>query len=84
MRLYRPGVRAELEAGELGGFTVNQGFLLGTTVYVVIPSFGALVLQPALSGSPIRVDLAKAHASGSTSTRCPTGQTMKNGPGRHL
>ena len=50
--LYRPGVRAELEAGELGGFTVNQGFLLGTTVDVVIPSlmvFGALVLQPAVN-----------------------------------
>jgi len=40
------------EAGELGGFTVNQGFLLGTTVYVVIPSlmvFAALVLQPAVN-----------------------------------
>ena len=50
--LYRPGVRAELEAGELGGFTVSPGFLLGTTVYVVIPSlmvFGALVLRPAVN-----------------------------------
>jgi hypothetical protein len=47
--LYRPDVRAELEAGEIGGFTVNQSFLLGTTVYVVIPSlmvFCALVLRP--------------------------------------
>jgi hypothetical protein len=50
--LYRPGFRADLEAGEVGGFTVNQGFLLGTTVYVVIPSlmvFGALVLRPAVN-----------------------------------
>jgi cbb3-type cytochrome oxidase subunit 3 len=50
--LYRPSVRAELEAGEIGGFTVNQAFLLGTTVYVVIPSlmvFGALVLRPAVN-----------------------------------
>ena len=47
--LYRPDVRADLEAGELGGFAVNQSFLLGTTVYVVIPSlmvFCALVLRP--------------------------------------
>jgi hypothetical protein len=47
--LYRPKFRAELEAGEVGGFTVNQGFLLGTTLYIVIPSlmvFGALVLRP--------------------------------------
>jgi hypothetical protein len=47
--LYRPDVRDDLEAGELAGFTVNQAFLLGTTVYVVIPSamvFLALVLRP--------------------------------------
>jgi hypothetical protein len=50
--LYRPDFRAELAAGEVGGFTVNQAFLLGTTVYVVIPSlmvFGALVLRPAVN-----------------------------------
>ena len=47
--LYRPNVRADLEAGEIGGFTVNQSFLLGTTIYVVIPSlmvFGVLILRP--------------------------------------
>jgi uncharacterized protein DUF6326 len=47
--LYRPDVRADLEAGEIGGFTVNQSFLLGTTAYVVIPSlmvFCALILRP--------------------------------------
>jgi hypothetical protein len=47
--LYRPDFRADLEAGEIGGFTVNQSFLLGTTVYVVIPSlmvFCALTLRP--------------------------------------
>ena len=50
--LYRPDFRAELEAAEVGGFTVNQSFLLGTTAYVVIPSlmvFSTLVLQPRLS-----------------------------------
>jgi hypothetical protein len=47
--LYRPDFRADVEAGVIGGFTVNQGFLLGTTMYVLIPSlmvFGALVLRP--------------------------------------
>jgi Family of unknown function (DUF6326) len=47
--LYRPDFRADLEAGEVAGLTVNQSFLFGTTVYVVIPSlmvFGALVLRP--------------------------------------
>ena len=47
--LYRPDFRADLEAAEVGGFTVNQSFLLGTTAYVVIPSlmvFTTLVLQP--------------------------------------
>jgi hypothetical protein len=46
---YRPDFRADVEAGEIGGFAVNQSFLLGTTVYVVIPSLmvlGALILRP--------------------------------------
>ena len=47
--LYRSDFRADLQAGEIGEFTVNQSFLLGTTVYVVIASlmvFCALVLRP--------------------------------------
>jgi hypothetical protein len=47
--LYRPDVRADLERGEVGGFTVDHAFLFGTTAYVVIPAlmvFGALVLRP--------------------------------------
>ena len=47
--LYRPDLRADLEAGRIGGFAINQSFLLATTVYIVIPSlmvFGALVLRP--------------------------------------
>ena len=50
--LYRPDFRADVEAGEIGGFTVNQAFLAGTTAYAVIPSlmvFGALVLRPRLN-----------------------------------
>jgi hypothetical protein len=47
--LYRPDFRADVEAGEIGGFTINQTFLLGTTAYVVIPSlmvFCVLILRP--------------------------------------
>jgi len=47
--LYRPDFRADIEAGRVAGFTINQSFLLGTTVYIVIPSlmvFLALVLRP--------------------------------------
>lgn len=47
--LYRPDVRADIEAGEIGGFTVDQSFLLGATAYVVVPSlmvFCTLVLRP--------------------------------------
>jgi hypothetical protein len=29
--LYRPDFRADIEAGEVAGFAVNQTFLLGTT-----------------------------------------------------
>ena len=47
--LYRPDYRADIEAGKIAGFTINQSFLLGTTVYVLVPSlmvFLALVLRP--------------------------------------
>jgi Family of unknown function (DUF6326) len=47
--LYRRDFRADLEAGEINGFTINQSFLLGTTVYVVVASlmvFAALILRP--------------------------------------
>lgn len=47
--LYRADFRADIEAGAIGGFAVDQAFLLGITVYVLIPSlmvFGTLVLGP--------------------------------------
>ena len=50
--LYRPDFRADVEAGEIGGFTVNHAFLLGTTTYVVIPSLMvslSLILRPRVS-----------------------------------
>jgi hypothetical protein len=50
--LYRPDFRADIEAGQISRFTVNQSFLLATTIYVVIPSlmvFAALVLRPGVN-----------------------------------
>ena len=50
--LYRPDFRAGIQAGEIAGFTIGQGFLLGTTVYILIPSlmvFLALVLRPQIN-----------------------------------
>jgi hypothetical protein len=47
--LYRPDFRADIEAGEVAGFAINQTFLLGTTMYILIPSlmvFLTLVLRP--------------------------------------
>jgi hypothetical protein len=62
--LYRPDFRADVEAGEVGGFAVNQTFLLGTTAYVVIPSlmvFCVLVLPPRLNRS-VNIALAIVYA----------------------
>lgn len=49
---FRADVRADIAAGEIGGFAINQAFLLGATVYVVIPSlmvFATMVLQPGIN-----------------------------------
>lgn len=45
--LFRADIRADIEAGKLFAFTIGQGFLLGVTLYVVVPSlmvFLSLVL----------------------------------------
>lgn len=50
--LYRPDVRSNLDAGTIGGFEVGSTFLLGATVYVVVPSlmvFLTLVLGARVS-----------------------------------
>ena len=50
--LYRPDFRADIEAGEVAEFTIGQGFLLGGTAYILIPSlmvFLALVLRPRIN-----------------------------------
>jgi hypothetical protein len=46
---FRADVRADIEAGKIGGFTINQTFLLATTAYIVIPAlmvFLSLILPP--------------------------------------
>lgn len=46
--LYRSDVRADIEAGKIFAFTIGQGFLLGVTLYIVVPSlmlFLSLVLS---------------------------------------
>ena len=45
--MYRSDVRADIEAGKIAAFTIGQGYLLGVTVYVALPSlmlFLSLVL----------------------------------------
>jgi hypothetical protein len=49
--LFRSDVRADIEAGQIAGFTIGQVYLLGVTIYVLVPSlmlFLSLVL-------PVRV-----------------------------
>jgi Family of unknown function (DUF6326) len=36
--LHRADVRADIEAGEVGGFKIDQTFLLLVTIYTLIPS----------------------------------------------
>lgn len=46
---FRPDVRADIEAGQISSFEIGEAFLLGTTVYILLPSlmvFGSLVLKP--------------------------------------
>ena len=46
--LYRSDVRADIDEGKIFAFTIGQGFLLGVTVYVLVPSlmlFLSLVLS---------------------------------------
>lgn len=45
--LYRADVRADIESGKIAAFSIGQGYLLGVTVYVALPSlmlFLSLVL----------------------------------------
>lgn len=47
--LFRADIRADIEAGKMFAFTIGQGFLLGVTIYVLLPSLMvvlSLVLAP--------------------------------------
>ena len=62
--LYRPDVRADLEAGRLFAFEVGQTFLFFTTLYVVFPSlmiYLSLVV-PRRINRPLNVALAAVYA----------------------
>lgn len=61
---FRPDVRADIEAGQISSFQIGEGFLLGTTVYILLPSlmvFGSLVLSPRL-GRITQITLAAVYA----------------------
>lgn len=50
--LFRPGFIEEIQAGRVFVFQINQVFLLGISVYIIIPSvmvFASLVLKPAVN-----------------------------------
>lgn len=63
--LYRPDFRAQLEAGEIAGFAIGEGFMLATTTYVLIPSlmvFLSLVL-PREVARPTTIVLAVGYSA---------------------
>lgn len=52
LSFFRPDVRADIEAGQVFVFEIGEAFLLGVTIYILIPSlmvFGALVLRPRIA-----------------------------------
>ena len=62
--LYRADIRADIDAGKMFAFTIGQGFLLGVTLYIVVPSlmvFLSLVL-PARVTRMANIVLAVAYA----------------------
>lgn len=62
--LYRPDVRASIEAGDISGFAIGQVFLLATTIYIVIPSLmivATLVLRPRINRI-LNIGLSAAYA----------------------
>jgi len=50
--MFRADIRADIEAGKMFAFTIGQGFLLGVTLYIALPSlmvFLSLVLPVKLT-----------------------------------
>jgi hypothetical protein len=61
--LFRADVRADIEAGEIGGFTIGQAFLLSVATYVVIPSLmlSMTVLLPVRAARIANIVLAAVY-----------------------
>jgi hypothetical protein len=62
--LLRADVRADIAAGEIGGFNISQSFLLATMLYIAIPILmvpGSLLL-PARAGRLINMALSGIYA----------------------
>jgi hypothetical protein len=50
--LFRADIRADIEGGKIGGFTISQSFLLVVTAYIAIPAlmvFLSLIMPPSVS-----------------------------------
>jgi hypothetical protein len=62
--LYRPDVRADLEAGRLFAFDVSQTFLFLTTLYVIFPSLMIYLtlVMPRRINRPVNIALAVVYA----------------------
>jgi len=62
---YRPDFRAAVEAGTVSGFTVGQGFLLGTTAYILLPSLMVylVLVLPAQVNRVANIVLAVVYAA---------------------
>lgn len=49
---FRADFRAEIESGEIAGFTINETFLMAAVTYIALPSlmvFLTMVLPPAIN-----------------------------------
>jgi Family of unknown function (DUF6326) len=62
--LYRADVRADIEAGQISGFTIGQSFLLATTAYIVVPALMVVlsVVLPARIARIVNLVLAVGYA----------------------
>ena len=62
--MFRADIRAEIEAGEIAGFTIGGAFLLGATLYILIPTlmiYGSVALK-ALWARRLNIWLAVIYA----------------------
>lgn len=62
--LYRADVRADLAAGQMSAFSIDQGFLLAVTAYIAVPSLMVVLtlVLPARVARAANVALALLYA----------------------